>query len=54
MLTEELGWNDDNQRINGFVKKMFKVERLEWLTMYQCNKLIEMLKKMVERKEYPK
>jgi phage gp16-like protein len=50
-LTKTLGWNDDNQRINGFAKKMFKVERLEWLTPSQCYKLIEALKKMVVRQE---
>lgn len=49
MLTEELGWNNNNARINGFVKKMFKVERLEWLNKSQCSKLIEMLKDMVDR-----
>ena len=48
-LTEELGWNNNNARINGFVKKMFNVERLEWLGNDQCNSIIEMLKSMVER-----
>ncbi|MCC5911341.1 MAG: regulatory protein GemA [Clostridiaceae bacterium] len=50
-LTEQLGWNDNNKRINGFVKKHFKVEKIEWLNPYQCNKLIEILKKMIERME---
>lgn len=50
-LCETLGWNDDNSRINGFVKKMFRVDRLEWLTPYQCDKLIEALKAMVAREE---
>lgn len=53
-LTEELGWNNNNARINGFVKKMFKVERLEWLDDDQCSRLIEMLKSMVERQESKK
>lgn len=48
-LTEELGWNDNNNRINGFVMKMFKVSRIEWLTYAQCSKLIEILKKMLDR-----
>lgn len=51
MLTEELGWNNNNARINGFVKKMFKVERLEWLDNDQCSKLIEILKDMILREE---
>ncbi|ADY54892.1 hypothetical protein Sgly_3153 [Syntrophobotulus glycolicus DSM 8271] len=50
-LTGELGWNNNNDRINGFVKKMFKVDRIEWLTVPQSHKLIEALKKMVDRKE---
>ncbi len=48
-LTGELGWNDDNGRINGFAKKMFKVERIEWLTVKQCHILIEALKQMIDR-----
>lgn len=51
MLTGELGWNDDNARINGLARKMFRVDRLEWLSQAQCSALIEALKKMVERKE---
>lgn len=50
-LTSELGWNDNNERISGFVKKIFKVDRIEWLNMQQCHKLIEMLKKMVKEKK---
>lgn len=46
-LTGILGWNNNNNRINGFIKKIFKVDRIEWLTSYQCIKLIEMLKKMI-------
>ncbi|PYG86714.1 uncharacterized protein DUF1018 [Ruminiclostridium sufflavum DSM 19573] len=50
-LTGELGWNSNNERINGFAKKMFNVDRIEWLTVQQSHKLIEALKKMVGRKE---
>lgn len=50
-LTERLGWNDNNNRINGFVKRMFKIDRIEWLGDEQCSKLIEVLKKMVVRQE---
>lgn len=49
-LTGELGWNGDVNRINGMCKRMFGVERLEWLDQNQCYKLIEALKKMVARK----
>lgn len=50
-LCAELGWNDDNRRINGLVKRMFGVERIEWLSTGQCWKLIEALKAMASRKE---
>ena len=48
-LTEQLGWNNDNRRINGFVKRMFAVDRIEWLNHQQCSKLIEALKQMAAR-----
>ena len=50
-LCDVLGWNDDNRRINGFVKRMFHIERVEWLTTAQCGKVVEALKKMAARKE---
>ena len=50
-LTEALGWNNDNRRINGFVKRMTHVDRIEWLTPAQANKVIEALKSMVAQKE---
>lgn len=48
-LTEELGWNDNPARLNGFILKMFRVSRIEWLTVAQCYRLIEALKKILER-----
>lgn len=48
-LTEQLGWNSNSARLTGFVKKMFGVDRVEWLDYMQCSKLIEALKGMVER-----
>lgn len=53
-LTAILGWNDNNNRINGFVKRMFKVDRIDWLDEAQCNKLIEILKQMIIRQEKEK
>lgn len=49
-LTEELEWNNNNNRINGFCKRMFKIDRLEWLDYVQCSVMIEALKKMIDRK----
>lgn len=51
MLTKELGWEDNPKRLAGFIKKMFRVDRIEWLDYQQCSDLIEALKAMVERQE---
>ena len=50
-LTEWLGWNDNPQRIHGFVKRMTGVDRLEWLNVAQCEKVIEGLKAILKRQE---
>lgn len=50
-LCEELGWNDDPRRIQGFVKRVAHVDRLEWLNNAGCEKVIEGLKAMLERKK---
>lgn len=50
-LTEELGWNNDPRRIQGFVKRMTGVDRLEWLNAAQCGKVIEGLKVIVARQQ---
>lgn len=51
ILTGELGWNSDERRIQGFVKRMTGIDRLEWLTPAQCEKVIEGLKTMVARQK---
>lgn len=48
-LTDALGWNDDNRRINGLVKRITRVDRIEWLSVSQCEKVIEALKAMLAR-----
>ena len=50
-LTEELGWNSDPRRIQGFAKRLTGVDRLEWLNVAQCEKVIEGLKAMVARQK---
>lgn len=49
-LTKELGW-DREERVNGLCRKMFDVDRVEWLDYRQCSKLIEALKSMAARLE---
>lgn len=50
MLAKELGW-DKPARINGMCRRMFKVDRVEWLSYKQCSDLIEALKGMLKRME---
>lgn len=49
-LTQELGW-DKPARVNGLCKRMFGIERVEWLDYQQCSKLIEALKAMLKRQD---
>ncbi len=49
-LSRALGW-DDPKRIQGFVKRVTQVDRLEWLTPSQCEKVIEGLKAMAARQQ---
>lgn len=49
MLAQDLGWSP--AQVNGLAKRMFRVEREEWLTAAQCVKLIEALKAMLAREQ---
>lgn len=51
ILTVELGWDKNPKRLEGFCKRLFKVEKVEWLNGKQCYQLIEALKDMAKRKE---
>lgn len=48
-LEKALGWADNPARLNGFMKKVYRVERTEWLKNWQAHKLIESLKALVEK-----
>jgi hypothetical protein len=50
-LARALGWADNPKRVQGFVKKYAGVDRLEWLTTPQAWRVIEGLKKLLERQE---
>lgn len=50
-LEKELGWDSDPKRLLGFVKRVTRVDRLEWLSPKQCGQVIEGLKAMIRRKE---
>lgn len=47
-LAQELGWYKP-ARVNGMCQRMFGVACVEWLDSAQCSKLIEALKKMLQR-----
>ncbi len=49
-LAQELGC-DNPGRVDGMCRRMFRVDKVEWLNYRQCSDLIEALKEMVERKE---
>lgn len=51
VLTQALGWDNDPRRIQGFVKRMTGVDRLEWLNVSQCEKVIEGLKAILAREQ---
>ena len=36
-LCEALGWNDDPRRIQGFVKRVAHVDRIEWLNIVSAS-----------------
>ncbi|MED3799975.1 regulatory protein GemA [Lysinibacillus capsici] len=48
-LEQQLGWQDNPQRLKGFIKKFYSVEQMEWLTSAQAWRLIESLKKLIEK-----
>ncbi len=48
-LEKQLGWSDDPKRLQGFVKKFAKVDDVKWLTAKQASKIIEGMKKIVDR-----
>ena len=50
-LCEELGWNDDPGRIQGFIKRVAHVARIEWIDNAKCEKVIEGLKAILARQK---
>lgn len=50
-LEKELGWDNDPKRLQGFVKRVTRVDRLEWLSPKQCGQVIEGLKAIARREE---
>lgn len=50
-LERELEWNDNPRRLRGFMRKYCKTDNEKWLTFDKASKLIEALKKVVDREK---
>lgn len=48
-LMQELGWKE--YQVNGLARRMFRVDRIEWLTPGQCGKLVEAMKAILARRD---
>lgn len=50
-LEKELGWTENPKRLRKFMEKYASVEKLEWLEFSQAKKLIESLKRVLNREK---
>lgn len=48
-LEKQLDWDDNPKRLQGFLKRFYKVEQVEWLTSAQAWRAIESLKKLIDK-----
>jgi len=48
-LAYKLGWDSDPKRLRGYLKKYYKVEHIQWLTLESASKVIEGLKAIYKR-----
>lgn len=48
-LEEKLGWKDNSKRLQAWLKKYYQVDSVQWLTRSQAWRVIESLKKMLEK-----
>ena len=44
-----LGWTSNSKRLQGFIRKYSRVDDINWVTVKQASKIIEGLKKLIER-----
>ncbi|MCQ4363157.1 regulatory protein GemA [Mycobacterium gordonae] len=50
-LETSLGWQDEPYRLQAYLLKYYKVERIEWLTREQAWRATESLKKVLARQK---
>lgn len=48
-LEKQLSWHKNPKRLQAFIKKYYQVDYIEWLTSAQAWRLIESLKKLLEK-----
>lgn len=50
-LAKKLGWQNNPKRLEGFVSKYTKIEKLEWISVKDASNIIEGLKRQVKAQE---
>lgn len=50
-LERKLGWNNNQNRLRGFIKKYAKVDSIDWLTAKHASNVIEGLKKLLKENQ---
>lgn len=48
-LESQLGWSNNPMRLQRFLRKYYRIDKVEWLTTAQAWRAIESLKKLVEK-----
>lgn len=46
-LAKQLGWHNNPKRLEGFIRKYTKIEKLEWISVRDASNIIEGLKRQV-------
>lgn len=47
-----LGWSDNPKRLQAFMNKYYKVEKIEWLKFKEASNLIDSLKSIARKQEH--
>ena len=50
-LIKQLGWDNNPKRLEGFIRKYTKIDKLEWITGRNASNIIEGLKRQVKAME---
>lgn len=47
-LIKQLGWDNNPKRLEGFIRKYTKIDKIEWITRKNASNIIEGLKRQVK------